>query len=97
MGSRQAVVCAHRRAQVRQAVEGSQRCFVVLTGVFTIGAAQIKFSNGEDGSLNPDLHIVVNGVGFRNDFGGDTGISFPAASESFCVDASNLWSPALRS
>ena len=96
MESRHAVVLVQRRAQVRQAVEKSQRCFVVLTGVLTIGVTPIKFPTGEDGSLNPDLQIVVNGIAFQNNFGGGTGLSFPAASGSFGVDVSHLWRPALQ-
>ena len=96
MGSRHAVVLVQRRAQVRQAVEESQRCFVGFTGVLTIGVTPIKFPAGEDGSLIPDLQIVVNGIAFQNNFGGSTGLSFPAASGSSGVDVSHLLRPALQ-
>jgi hypothetical protein len=96
MESRHAVVLVQRRAQVRQAVEESQRCLVVLTGVLTIGVTPIKFPTGEDGSLNPDLQIVVNGIAFQNNFGGSAGLSFPSASGSSGVDVSHLLRPALQ-
>ena len=64
-----------------------------MTGVLTIGVTPIKFPTGEDGSLNPDLQIVVNGIEFKINFGGGTGLSFPAVSQGSGVDVSHPFAP----